>query len=182
MRLMNNRAVIKRLITLAVAVGLSLAPGVASATEEGTADPITFLPKTQPYTQGMQIPVGYRLTEGPRKPLLIAGAITFGIGYLPMVIFGIAASTNPNESSGSPFTEMIPVVSPVLWAFAPYGSNGFNYIHTAFLVDGIVQAAGIGLLIAGAVTHGKYLKRQDIAAMVPSVSVGPRFVGVQWSF
>ena len=177
MHLAKYRAFIKPIVVSTVALGLSIsAPRVAAAEE--TQDVIP-MPAKMDYTPGMQIPPQYRLVEGPRKALLISGAVTFGVSYLSMVGFGIYGIALGEAGSG--ITAMIPFLGPFGFAFAPYGS-GFNWVHTTFLVDGILQVAGAGLLIAGAVTPGKYLKRKDIAAAIPAVSVGPRSVGLQWTF
>jgi len=179
MHLAKYRALIKLIVVPAVAIGVGTsAPGVAAAEEP--QDILPVLPETQKYTPGMQIPPEYRLVEGPRKPLLISGAVTFGVGYLPMAVFGIYGIAIGEAGSG--ITAMIPFLGPIGFAFAPIGTGGFNLLRTAFLAEGILQVAGAGLLIAGAVTPGKYLKRKDIAAAIPSVSVGPRSVGLQWSF
>lgn len=180
MHLAKYRALIKLIMVPTVAIGLGTsAPSVAAAQEEAQ-DILPLLPAKREYTPGMQIPPEYRVVEGPRKPLLISGAAAFGVSYLSMVGLGIYALATTNEQSGA--SMLIPVISPFGWAFAPFGTSGFNSIHAAFLVDGVLQVAGIGLLIAGAATPGKYLERKDIASAIPSVSVGPRSVGFQWTF
>lgn len=179
MRLTSYGVVMKFIAASAIAMFLNAAvPGVAAA-DEGSADLLAVLPEKEAYTPGMQVPPEYRVVEGPRKALLVSGAATFGVSYLAMASFGIYGLATTNDQSGA--SMLIPVVSPIMWIFAPIGS-GFGLFRTALLVDGVLQAAGIGLLIAGAVTPGKYLKRRDIAAVMPSVSVGPRSVGLQWSF
>jgi hypothetical protein len=145
----------------------------------GMQVPPEYRPEKAAYTPGMQVPPEYRVVQDTR--LLVTGAALFGVSYLPMAIFGIHAMATTDDHSGAFF--LIPVFPPLLLPFAPLGqSPGFGFVRTAFLVDGILQVGGIGLLIAGAVTSGKYLKRKDIAALMPSVSVGSRSVGFQWSF
>lgn len=184
MRLARNAIFMKPIAASAIAMFLHAAtPGVAAA-EEGSTGPLVLTPDRREYTPGMKVPPEYRVVEGPRKKLLVSGAVVFGVSYLAMASLGIyGLATTTGDATGSVFM-FIPVLPPFGYALAPTynASSGSALLRTAFFVDGVMQVAGIGLLIAGAVTRGKYLERQNVVSVVPSVTVGPKSVGFQWSF
>lgn len=84
--------------------------------------------------------------------LLIAGASTFTAAYAPMTVAGTlyAAWTGGDVGFGGRF--FTPIVGPFMWAndsAAAFGkSSAFGPIAA---VDGVVQVAGIALMLAGGI-------------------------------
>ena len=97
------------------------------------------------YHPGMTIPDGYRV-ETKRKPgLYVGGAVTLGGAYLLTV--SAAAIVEPLDSSVWPL--YIPVVGPfIALGTTSYSSAGSSYL---LVMDGLVQAAGLGMLVGGVV-------------------------------
>jgi hypothetical protein len=139
-------------------------------------------PKTLPYEEGQAIPPGYYLDEGPIKGLLIAGPIVFGVPYL--LGLTIASGTGYPNASG---WLVAPVIGPWITLGAredACGSDPVDYsdtlcesennlVRTWLVLDGILQAGGVAMFIAGMVSRRKRLLRQDVA----QVTVAPTMVG-----
>lgn len=133
-------------------------------------------PQQLPYEEGAPIPLGYRKVESRRTGLLIAGAVTFGVFYAPAV-FGALVSSEGQYA--------IPVVGPFLGVERP-SRNSLSGVFTSFanfflIFDGIGQAAGAAMLIAGIPTKTT-LMRNDVATFKPEFSVGPGSVGMRMRF
>jgi len=84
--------------------------------------------------------------------LTIAGATTFSIAYVPMSGLGTFAMTQLDFSLAG--LSYMPVAGPIVFgAWMNGGSETANHVSAGLLIaDGIVQIAGITLMIAGA-TH-----------------------------
>jgi len=140
-------------------------------------------PKELHYEEGQPIPAGYYLDEGPITGLVIAGPIVFGVPYL--LGLTIASSTGyPNQSTW--------LVAPVIGPWVTLGSrdndcpppdeygwtdpnceNENNLVNSWLVLDGIMQAGGAAMFIAGLAVTRKRLLRQDVAA----IQVAPAPVG-----
>jgi hypothetical protein len=73
-------------------------------------------PLVLPYSAGGPPPPGYHLEENPRKGLILAGALTFGVPYLISLTIG-GASRSPADR-----WLLLPVVGPV--GSLTYGTRG----------------------------------------------------------
>jgi hypothetical protein len=99
------------------------------------------------YNDGDGVPHGYHLDYRARKGLVIAGGVTFGVSYLGTLALGAGMKSPPL---------FLPVVGPLLQAALiglddrEHTEANFDDIAVTFLVvDGVVQAAGATLLLAG---------------------------------
>ena len=129
-----------------------------------------------PYKGGV-IPPGYVLEERMRKGLVIAGSIVFGTFYL----FTVAGATAA-ESSQAPWGALyVPVLGPFIVAAAGDFRGDSQIVRPLFVLDGIIQAGGAAMLIAGIVAKQKVLVREDLAART-ELLVGPGSVGMKMSF
>ncbi|MDI3281876.1 hypothetical protein [Polyangium sp. 15x6] len=129
-----------------------------------------------PYKGGL-VPPGYVLEERIRKGLVIGGSVVFGTFYL-FSAAGAAAA----ESTRTPWAALyVPVIGPFIVAGAGNFSGSDNYARPLFIFDGLVQAGGVAMLVAGIVAKQKVLVREDLAAG-PEFFVGPRSVGMKMSF
>jgi len=126
-----------------------------------------------PYEGGV-IPLGYKLDERVNKGLVVAGASVFGSLYGLSVLVGITGidSNVPLELL------LIPVIGPFVY-MAEGSSPGANPI---LLLDGIGQATGAALLIAGVVAKKKVLIRTDRGSVDAELHVGPGSLGMKMTF
>jgi hypothetical protein len=125
-------------------------------------------PKKMGYEEGQPIPPGYHLETRARRGLIIAGAVTFGVTYLLSAFTAsIAVDAGGDEEFGPLF---IPVAGP----FVTIGTAEAEGTGTfALVLDGVAQAGGVAMFIAGLATEEQYLLRNDVA----SVKVAPMMVG-----
>ena len=121
----------------------------------------------------MPVPPGYRVVERPASGLLIGGISLFAASYA----VGLLVAAGEDFENGTAWLA-VPLIGP--WAAigardfscGPVTaqttnkcvSNAFDEVETIVFiaVDGLVQAAAAGLLIAGAASSQKELVRKDI--------------------
>ncbi|WP_437972073.1 PEGA domain-containing protein [Sorangium sp. So ce260] len=115
------------------------------------ADPIEL-----DYKEGAPIPPGYRRETNARKGLITAGATIFGITYTTVSATGSALGYE---------VLAVPVAGPLIHAAQVDGGEGF------FVVDGILQAAGLAMVVSGILFPKTTLVREDVARS------GPRLLG-----
>jgi hypothetical protein len=124
--------------------------------------PQPYYPQQPGYGTAPQGTVKY--VNRPRTGLIVAGAVVLGAGWLTSVLASsLIATTNYNSSSyyassldySYSWPLLIPVVGP--WIQMSYTGNGSGagLANIALAFDGLVQAGGLAMLIAGAVTHTK---------------------------
>jgi hypothetical protein len=118
-------------------------------------------PKRLPYYDGQNIPPGYRLEEGPRRGLVIAGSITFGTLY-GLTLLG-ASESDFDDGTG---LLAIPVIGPLLYARHTECPTEDTYcdddLGDAFLtIDAVGQATGAVLLAIGILNPKKELVRTE---------------------
>ena len=112
------------------------------------------------WEEGEPIPAGYHPVTRMRTGLVVGGAVTFGVVYL---LGGILPATIGTEAKA---TELTPLFAPVVGPFITMGTIG-NATGTAtarvFLaIDGLAQAAGVAMLIAGLAAPKTVLIRNDL--------------------
>lgn len=121
-----------------------------------------------PFEEGQPIPPGYRVETRARKGLIVGGAVTFGVLYL-LSAFTASVAVDSGDSE-----EFGPLFIPVAGPFVAIGTTGAEGVGTFTLVlDGVGQAGGVAMFIAGMVTEEKFLLRNDQA----KISVTPMMVG-----
>ncbi|MFO0760974.1 MAG: hypothetical protein U0359_31140 [Byssovorax sp.] len=152
----------------------ALAPWTSPAPVVLLLPPGVIAPSILPYDEGEPIPAGYTLKTRAHRALLLGGSITFGTTYLLSILSGAAAAANGEGSSITPL--FVPVAGPFIAA----GTVSTDDLGRFWLaLDGITQAAGAGMLIAGLLVDQKYLQRVPVPTSLPSppprpeISLGP---------
>ena len=129
--------------------------------------------------EGQPIPPGYYLDEGPIKGLVISGAIVFGIPY----VLGLSIASGADFDNQSAWLAV-----PVLGPWITLGAREHDCtvdpddstcdvdnagMRTLYVLDGLIQATGAALFIAGMASSRKRLVRQDVA----QITVTPAKIG-----
>jgi hypothetical protein len=142
--------------------------------------PPTLMPVlTLPYEDGDPIPQGFTVRSRANRSLLIAGSIAFGAAYLSSVL--TAATTISADSSGG--AEFAPLFAPVVGPFIAIGTAHAEGAGTFWLVfDGLAQAGGLTMFVAGFLNEDKYLQRTPQASVKPAVLVNPGGMSLKWRF
>lgn len=142
-------------------------------------------PSRLPYQEGQVIPEGYRLRSGPRKGLVIGGAIVGGAAYG----FGVAGAIDSDFADNAGYL-LIPVVGP--WLMLAAGSDppkscpaqavcadGMPDYKPLFVAAaGVAQAVGTVLFVVGLTSKRRYLERKDLEVSVAPASLGQGAYGV----
>lgn len=153
------------------------APGYAAAPQG---------PRFLDYEEGDNIPAGYRLGSRVRKGLVIGGSVTLGVTYLfTILVAGIGQLvSNVAESGVKDFGPLlIPVVGPFIGIKTTHASVGGGF-GLGFL--GVLQTAGLGMLIGGIAAPKSVLIRNDVARVkfdvVPQIGSSSAGMGIVGSF
>jgi len=142
-------------------------------------------PRILDYEEGDNIPAGYRTTTRVRKGLVIGGSVTLGVGYLfTIMVAGIGQLASDISSSTKDFGPLlIPVVGPFIGIATTHASTGGAF-GLGFL--GVVQTAGLGMLIGGIAAPKTVLIRNDVAGVkfnvIPQLSPTSAGMGMVGSF
>jgi hypothetical protein len=176
--------------TAAVPAGLPPAPEGYQYVSTARAAQLGYEPPLElPYERGQLIPKGYRLTEEPRRGLIIGGFILSGIPY------GIGAlfATGANFENASGYM-MVPFVGPwMTLGLRNYSCNDTNddpssteddtdnswgclvdsMVIMVLVMDGILQAGGGAMILTGYLAPTRKLVRKSALTW----SVGPRAIG-----
>src|SRR4051812_26805889 len=120
----------------------------------------TLAPRELDWAPGEPVPPGYRPSTKIRTGLVIGGAVTLGaVWLLNVATASIAVSVDSNGSVAAPL--FAPVVGPFI-AIGTLHANALGGFWLAF--DGVVQAAGAAMLIAGIAAPKTILQRTDIVS------------------
>jgi hypothetical protein len=126
-------------------------------------------PKELDYEEGQPIPAGYHLDSKIRKGLFIGGTVTFGACYLLSALSASVADSGNND-------EFAPLFVPVAGPFITIGTANAEGAGTFWLVvDGVAQAGGLVMAIAGLVAQEELLVRNDVGK--PKITVSPFYAG-----
>jgi hypothetical protein len=106
------------------------------------------------WEEGEPIPPGYHPVTRIRKGLVIGGAVTFGVVYLTTALIGAAVS-DLGAKSGKLL--LIPIAGP--FATLSTGTTSGDFF---LVLNGIVQAGGVAMLIAGIAAPKTILIRNDL--------------------
>jgi hypothetical protein len=156
-------------------------PPVAAA-PPATAPPAPT-PQPSQWHFGDPVPAGYHVEDQPRSGLVIAGALVMGIPYFFSAVTALAANEN-NETGWL----LLPVAGPwITMGRRSYGCNpdqtnqttaqGLQCVADVFAVmglvfDGVMQAAGGALLLAGELATKPGLVRNEDALRIVPMHVG----------
>jgi hypothetical protein len=134
------------------------------------------------YHDGDPIPPGYHPQQRVRGGLVGGGAGLFGALWLIDVIIAAADASIKQDCNFSLTGADIctnhkatfwPLWIPVAGPFIAIGTTGSDALGTTFLViDGLAQAGGVAMIIAGAMGH-TVLVRNDLGA--PKLELKPMF-------
>jgi hypothetical protein len=121
------------------------------------------------WNEGEPIPPGYHETTRIRKGLVIGGASIFGGMYLLTIIGasiadGTCTAVGANSSCNANAL-FAPVVGPFIQMTQCQGSCGLGDFWLGF--DGVVQAAGVAMFIAGLAAPSTVLVRNDLGYEAP---------------
>jgi hypothetical protein len=120
-------------------------------------------PETVPYEPGDFIPAGYRLETQPITGLVIAGAVATGglwllsgmLGTLAVKLSGGVADSTGHTERQEPYFLWIPVAGPFVAAGTVHDPAG--PIVALLVLDGVLQSAGLAMLIGGAAAQRQVL-------------------------
>jgi hypothetical protein len=137
------------------------------------------------YEEGQVVPEGYRLRSGPRKGLVISGAIVAGAAYG----FGVVGAVDSDFEDNAGYL-LIPGVGPWLMLAAgrdpPKGcptrevcAGDIDYKPLFVVGAGLAQAVGTVLLVAGLTSKRRYLERKDLEMSVVPIPLGQGAYGLR---
>jgi hypothetical protein len=154
------------------------------------------MPVVLPYRPGLPIPPGYHAESRPAGGLVATGALTLGISYAAAL--GLALADSFENGTG---WLVVPIAGP--WAAAGARrfsceaetiaqarqcfSGAYDEATTiaVFAVDGVIQAVGVALTIAGLASRTHELVRNDAERLNVTAKARPNGgfdVGVQGVF
>jgi hypothetical protein len=185
----QDRTVTKTLITaglgLAAAAMVTLSPGQASAQAPPPPPPPGFEPQAAPappgyyvpnsvaqsgprriddWQEGEPIPPGYHPITRIRKGLVIGGAVTFGTVYLINVL-AAAIATDTCSVGALGCSTLSALYIPVAGPFVQLGNSHSATGSFGLVFDGLLQAGGAAMLIAGIAAPRTVLIRNDLAGI-----------------
>lgn len=138
-------------------------------------------PATRPYTEGQPVPEGYHVEEQNKHGLVIAGLIVWSVPYVTG--FSVVAGEGfPNKTGFL----VLPVLGPWITLAARHKTcpdvtaSDFISVHCSdddearslLVFDGLSQATGAALLIAGLASTTKRLVRNEARVFVAPARVG----------
>ncbi len=162
-------------------------------------------PRELEYIDGVEVPEGYVKVERMRSGLVIAGAVTFGVGWLAAATaavsqvgeggscrgwghrddedYGIQDYEDPlGCTRGTDAEDFAPLYIPIAGPFIAMGTleHADGAVRAALLLDGVVQVGGAAMFVAGLVAKKTLLVRTPEASV--SLVAGPGTLGLQGSF
>lgn len=144
--------------------------------------PPIFGPSRLPYKEGDPIPPGYGIETRPRYKMATAGIATFAPLYGMSVLFAGTFAGNEGIASGYYTPLFIPVIGP----FVAIGTSDAESIGVFMLMlDGLGQATGAALFVAGMLSDEKFISRTPSDSAFdprPEVMVGPKAAALRWRF
>jgi len=125
---------------------------------------------------GEPIPYGYHEEARVRKGLVISGAVVGGVLYIISTMIASLGADIASENGGDNKTAWmyLPVLGPFLEMSETSGS-GAATANEFLVLDGLAQAAGLTMLIAGLMYPRHLLVRNDLA----TVGVLPMKIGME---
>ena len=171
---------------LAAAAAITFAPGHASAQSGPPAPPPPgfeaqaapppagyYVPNSvaqsgprviKDWEEGEPVPPGYHPVTRIRKGLVVGGAVTFGAVYLINVFAAALSHDACNAVAGSRCSgALTPLYIPIAGPFVQLGSSSTASGSFALVLDGLLQAGGVAMLIAGIAAPKTMLIRNDLA-------------------
>ncbi len=135
---------------------------------EGATGGLTFeqwraLPAKLTYEPGMVVPDHYTLHRRPLTGLAVAGGSMLGAGYLFSLPFAV---TDSLLFDGRLWPMFIPVVGPfaAIATFQPFPEGA-----GVLIFDGVLQVAGLTMMIAGVAIRTERLERNPFSGLKASI-------------
>jgi hypothetical protein len=172
------------------------APGYEKQPVEGPQYTAPIYQKTQPsyvpqsvalsgpreikgWTEGDEVPPGYRTVKRTRKGLVIGGAVLFGTTYLITALVGAIADDYNSSCGGlferscsTPRPNVTALYVPAIGPFIQIANTSSATTSTALAIDGLAQSAGAVMLIVGLTSPKTVLVRNDLAEIRVTPMVG----------
>jgi hypothetical protein len=136
-------------------------------------------------------PPGYHTESRIRTGMAVGGGVMLGAAYLISAGVGAAGMTDDNRGLDPLF---VPVVGPFVTLSTARvfhrTDDGLAYVGKVFggiglILDGVVQVAGLSLLVAGLAAQKQVVVRdrdEDISRVLPKIDVGPTGGSMTWQF
>ena len=115
-------------------------------------------PKYLDWEEGDPIQPGYHPTTRIRRGLVIGGAVTFGSTYL-LTAFTAAILVESKIDNSAYAPLFVPVLGPFITIGTAHASGGGTFV---LVLDGLAQAGGAAMFIAGLAAPKTALVRNDI--------------------
>lgn len=113
------------------------------------------------WEEGEPVPPGYHPVTRIRRGLVIGGAVTFGVVYIINVVTA-AIYHDADKSLGGSGTKLTPLYAPIVGPFIQMGSTSSATGNVFLVLDGLAQAGGVAMLIAGLAAPKTVLMRNDL--------------------
>lgn len=113
------------------------------------------------WEEGQPIPYGYHHETRVRKGLVISGSILLGVTYIYSSLLAAAGEDASDGGHNTLGWLWMPVLGP-FFEMSETDSTAARYV---LFLDGMAQAAGLTMLIAGALYPKHILVRNDLASM-----------------
>ncbi len=166
----------------ALSLSLAMLPSVGSA-QFGNGVPLAPLvdgrrprPPSNaliPYEEGTPVPPGMRVVTRNRAGLIAAGASIFGTTYFVTSIAGTLIAGSGRRPEGAWL--FAPVIGP--WVYAASG-EGISSAGAFWLaMDGLLQGAGLAMLLGGALNPVRGLTYARSDENAPRWTLTPGFAG-----
>lgn len=154
-------------------------PPSAAAAPSPDAWQVSAGPDVIDYEEGDAIPPGYEKGERVRKGLVIAGAVTFGVSWLASAGWALRLAQDREEGRGPRWDDddepppEAPLYVPLVGPWIALGTLDPDRGQTAVLVlDGVVQAGGLAMLVAGVAAKRTVLVRSAKGHVAVAPSAG----------
>ncbi len=140
-------------------------------------------PATLPYTKGTTVPFGYHEETRIRHKLVLWGAITFGSIY-SLIAIGVSTALLDGEDNAKD-RELAPLFIPVAGPFIVLGTTSEEKGKPGLVIGGLIQTAGVSMLVAGLVARETIFVRNEprqARPYRPEVLVGFKAASLRWRF
>ena len=148
---------------------VEVAPGVV-VVEQGGPRPSAAGPRViTDYEEGDPFPAGYHPVQRTRKGLVVGGAVTFGCLYLISLL--IAAANTDAAKADNRSSEADALYIPAIGPFVQMARTSSATANVFLALDGIAQAGGIAMFVAG-ISMPKTVLVRD-ASTSPTLHLAP---------
>jgi hypothetical protein len=113
------------------------------------------------WEEGEPVPPGYHPVRRVRTGLIVGGAVTFGVVYLINVMVA-AIYQDTDKAFGGTGSRLTPLYAPIVGPFIQMGSTSSATGNVFLVLDGLAQAGGLAMLIAGIAAPKTVLVRNDL--------------------